>query len=281
MGVPRAPSRHAAPKGINDSFTINAGGFRHSPAGLCVEQTRRIAYVASRISDSMRSLLITSARTESDLAEAAASDADALVVDATATIAIPALRAHRPKGPLIHVRVGPLGTDLTAQKLGPIVSAAPDGIVFAGAEGRADILRLSAMIAAAEAIAGLPDGGIGIVAMMTTADGVLGVGSLPHATPRLHGIAWDSEALAASVGARSSRDTRGGLIDPCRAARSQCLLAAAAAGIPAFDTAYATSTNGAALEAETIDARHQGFAGKLAVSRDQVPVINAVFGKDD
>jgi len=227
----------------------------------------------------MRSLLITTARTESDLAQAAESGADALVLNAAGGAAVASIRARRPQGPFIHVRVGPLASNLTALELDPIVAAAPDGIVFAGAEGRADILRLSAMIAAAEAIAGLPDGGIGIVAMMTTAGGVLSVGSR-DATPRLRGIAWDSDTLAASMGAGSSREAHGRLIDPCRTARSQCLLAAAAAGIPAFDTAYANATDGAVLEAEAIDARQQGFAGKLAASPDQVPVINAVFGKN-
>jgi citrate lyase subunit beta / citryl-CoA lyase len=226
----------------------------------------------------MRSLLITSPATERDAAAAAESGADALVVDASSIAAVAAVRIRRPRGPLLHVRVGPL---VTAPELVAIVTSQPNGIVVAGAEGRGDVLRLSAMIAAAEAVAGLADGRIGIIAMITTAGGALGVGSLPGATPRLHGVAWDADAIAASVGAGSSRDAHGRLVDPYRVARSQCLLAAAAAGVPAFDTAYATPTDGAVLEAEAIDARRQGFAGKLAVSRDQVPVINAIFGNQD
>jgi len=224
----------------------------------------------------MHSLLITSARTEREMAEATESGAEILILDAPPVAAFASVRVRRPQGPLLHVRVDALAT---AAELGSIVAAAPDGIVLAGVEGRGDVLRLSAMIAAAEAIAGLPDGAIGVVALIATAGGVLGVGSLPDATPRLQGIAWDAEALAASVGAGSPRDAHGRLNDLCRAARAQCLFAAAAAGIPAFDTACPLPTDGAALEAEAMDARQQGFAGKLAVSPDQVPVINSVFGR--
>ena len=224
----------------------------------------------------MRSLLIIATGTEHDLAEAAESGANALVVDAAGIAAVPSIRGRGPRRPLVHVRIGPL---VTASEVGAVVAAAPDGIMLATTEGRGDILRLSAMIAAAEAIAGLPDGGIGIVAMIATAPGVLTAGSLASATPRLRGIAWDAEALAASLGSTAPRSASGGLIDPCRAARSQCLLAAAAAGIPAFDTAYANPTDETALEAETVDARQQGFAGKLAATPDQVRIINTAFGK--
>jgi len=224
----------------------------------------------------MHSLLITSARTQRELAKATESGANVLILDAAAVAAFASARVRRPQGLLIHVRVGAL---VTAAELGSIVAAAPDGVVLAGVERRGNVVRLSAMIATAEAIAGLPDGAIGVVAMIATAGDVLGVSSLPGATPRLQGIAWDAEALAASVGAGSPRDAHGRLNDLCRAARAQCLFAAAAAGIPAFDTACPLPTDGAALEAEAMDARQQGFAGKLAVSPDQVPVINSVFGR--
>ncbi len=225
----------------------------------------------------MRSLLITSARAERDFAEAAESGADALLLDAASVTAVASIRGRGPRGPFIYVRVDPL----VASELTAMVAAEPDGIVLVGAEGRGDILRLSALTGAAEAVAGLPDGGMGIVAMIATAQGVLGAGSLPGATPRLRGIAWDAGGLAASLGAEAPRSGSGSLIDPCRAARSQCLLAAAAAGIPAFDTAYADPTDPAALEAEAIEARQQGFAGKLAATPDQVRAINTVFDKDD
>ena len=226
----------------------------------------------------MRSLLITSARTESDVSEAGQSGADALVFDAAGIAAVASIRGRGSRRPLVHVRIGPL---VTAPEVGAIVAAAPDGIVLAGAEGRGDVLRLSAMIGAAEAIAGLPDGGIGIVAMIATAPGVLDAASLPGATPRLRGITWDADALAASLGSAAPRSSSGSLIDPCRAARSQCLLAAAAAGIAAFDTAYTDPTEQAALEAEAIDARQQGFAGKLAATPDQVRAINTVFSSEN
>ena len=62
-----------------------------------------------------------------------------------------------------------------------------------------------------------------------------------------------------------------------RLARTQCLLAAAALGVPAVDGVTADFRDGAALERELLEARRDGFYGKLAIHPDQVAAINAAF----
>ncbi len=167
------------------------------------------------------------------------------------------------------------------RELDRIVGTGPDGVVLRGATTGADILRLSAMLAAREALAGVADGSIAILPVLDTASGLLAVASSPGVSTRLHGLAWDATALAAGVGAKAARDRNGHLVEPCRTARSLCLFAAAAIGIPAFDTAFDPPSDGPAFADETREAIDLGFAGKLAARPDQIAVINEIFAQDN
>jgi citrate lyase subunit beta / citryl-CoA lyase len=60
-------------------------------------------------------------------------------------------------------------------------------------------------------------------------------------------------------------------------ARSFCLLAAAAAGVPAFDTVDVEFRDAAAVEHRARASRRQGFVGKLAIHPAQVAPIHAAF----
>lgn len=220
----------------------------------------------------MRSLLLADAETDPAIAAARQSGADAILLGQPPTALSEAQGA-----PPTYIRLA-RAEAWPASEIRAIVAAAPEGIVLDGAEAGADILRLSAMLAAQEAIAGLEDGAIGIVAMLATAGGLLDAGSFRAAGPRLRGIAWDAAAVAASIGAASAWTTDNQLIAPCRTARSICLLAAANASMPAYDTAHSTSDI-SAFRRETESACQEGFAGKLAVNAEQAATINEAFGK--
>lgn len=165
----------------------------------------------------------------------------------------------------LYLRVHAPDDDLAAAS-----ALRPDGIVLARCEGGRDVARLGARLAVLEAEAGLADGATGILAMVGTARGVLGLSSLAGASPRLAGIAWDAEALAAGIGAPAARDA-GGLIPPLLQARGLVRLAAAAAGVEAIDTAYPAEGDG--LLAELAAARRDGFGAKLARSADHAARI--------
>ena len=47
--------------------------------------------------------------------------------------------------------------------------------------------------------------------------------------------------------------------------------------MPAIETVYADFRNAEGLRRETMDARRDGFTGRLAIHPAQVPVINEVF----
>src|SRR5262249_10219473 len=146
------------------------------------------------------------------------------------------------------------------------------------AEGGADVIRADAKLLAREAIAGLPDGSIRIVAIATeTATALFLAGTYGGAGARAGGLAWGGGDLLAEAGAGAARDGDGRFLDPYRLARALCLAGAAAARVQAIDTVTVDFRNAAALRRETEEARRDGFTGKMAIHPAQVPVINEVF----
>jgi len=239
----------------------------------------------------MRSLLFVPADDAKKLDKAMASGADALIVDledsiptqgkadarlsAAAFIADAAKAAHRPR---LLVRVNGFASGLCDADLDAVVPARPDAVMLPKAEGGADVVRADAKLSAREAIAGLPDGCVKIVAIATeTATALFLAGTYGGATGRLEGLTWGAEDLSAELGAEANRDGEGRFLDPYRLARALCLAAAAAARVQAIDTVTVDFRNAAALRRESEEARRDGFTGKMAIHPAQVPVINEVF----
>ncbi len=239
----------------------------------------------------MRSLLFVPADGGSKLDKAFASGADAVIVDLEDSIAgdrkAPARAsaaafikqaAQQTKRPRLLVRVNGLATGLTDADLDAIVPARPDAILLPKAEGGASLIHADAKLTAREAIAGLDEGHVKIVAQaFETAAGLFAAGSLAGASARLIGLTWGPEDLSAEVGAEANRDAEGHLTGPYRLARSICLFAAAAAGVTAIETVYVDFRNLAGLKRETEEARRDGFAARLAIHPAQVAIINDVF----
>jgi citrate lyase subunit beta/citryl-CoA lyase len=236
----------------------------------------------------MRSLLFVPADSERKLARARQSTADALILDLEDGVAAPAkpsareraaaLLGDRPAGPALYVRINGLESGLAAADLDAVVPARPDGIILPKAAGGGDVKRLSAMLAAREALAGLAEGAFKIIPIATeTPAALFTLGSYAGASTRLAGLTWGAEDLSTALGAEATRDAAGALTEPYRLARSLCLAGAAAANVPAIDTVFTRLRDSAGLEAEATAGRRDGFAGKLAIHPDQVAVINAVF----
>jgi citrate lyase subunit beta/citryl-CoA lyase len=176
------------------------------------------------------------------------------------------------------VRINGLDTDMTDADLGAIVVGKPDAVVFPKAEGGASVMHLDAKLTAQEAIAGVPEGQIKILAQaVESAAGLFSAGNFRNASPRLIGLTWGPEDLSAELGAEANRDASGELTEPYRLARSVCLYAAAAAKLPAIETVYVDFRNSDGLRRDTEAARRDGFTGRLAIHPAQVPVINDVF----
>ena len=234
----------------------------------------------------MRSLLLVSADTPARPHAAVRAGADALVVDLThqteqrttvdlrGWIAAFRVAADGRSGAQIYGSVSGFGKDLVGTELEALMPVRPDGILLADTIGGQDLSRLGAMLAVHEAEHGFEDGSTRIIATVSSARGVLAMGSLAEVSRRLAGIAWDAEALRADLGADAVFEAAGTYADPYRTARSMTLFAAAAAKVRAIDTAC-VGINGVADQCRT--ARRDGFSAKLALYPTQVPIINAAF----
>jgi citrate lyase subunit beta/citryl-CoA lyase len=239
----------------------------------------------------MRSFLFVPADGGAKLDKAMASGADAVIVDLEDSIAperkdmarkaaldfLKSAQARKDR-PRLLVRINGLDTGMTDADLDAVVPGKPDAIMFPKAEGGASVVHLDAKLTAREAIAGLAEGQIKILAQsVETAAGVFLAGTFRGSSARLIGVTWGPEDLSAEIGAQANRDADGRLTDPYRLARSICLLGATAAKVPAYETIYVDFRNSEGLRRDTEDARRDGFAGRLAIHPAQVPVINEVF----
>jgi citrate lyase subunit beta / citryl-CoA lyase len=239
----------------------------------------------------MRSLLFVPADGGRKLDKAMASGADAVIVDLEDSIALESKAAARRSAadfvreaakettrPRLLVRINGLQTGLTDDDLDAIVAARPDAIMLPKAEGGSDVVHTDAKLAAREAIAGLPEGHIKIVAIATeTAIAIFRTGTYRDSSRRLEGLTWGAEDLSLELGAEVNRDAVGRFLSPYLMARALCLAGAAAAHVQAIDTISVEFHNIAAVRRETEESRRDGFTGKMAIHPAQVPVINEVF----
>ncbi|MET0443361.1 MAG: aldolase/citrate lyase family protein, partial [Pseudorhodoplanes sp.] len=138
----------------------------------------------------MRSLLFVPADSPKKLDTGLSSGADALIIDLEDSVsadrkaearlgALSFLREAASGGrPRLLVRVNALDTSLTDADLDAVVAGKPDAIMLPKAEGGVSVTHLHAKLSAREAMAGLPEGGIGIVALATeTASSLFTAGS--------------------------------------------------------------------------------------------------------
>lgn len=239
----------------------------------------------------MRSFLFVPGDSEKKLDKGLSSGADALIIDLedsvaadrkahARAIALAFLQAvsQQAQRPHLLVRVNALDTGLTDDDLDAVVAGKPDAILLPKAAGGVSVTHLHAKLSAREAIAGLPDGAIGIVAIATeTAASLFTTGTYGASSPRLKGLTWGAEDLSADLGAEANRNEQGHFLDPYRLARVLCLAGAAAAGVQPIDTVYVDFRNEAGLRREAEEARRDGFTGKMAIHPAQVAVINDVF----
>ncbi len=239
---------------------------------------------------SARSLLFVPGDSDRKLAKCAESAADIVILDLEDSVAATQKTAARLRvgeylaaraqhaTPRLWVRINPLDTPEAAADLEAIVGSRPDGIVQPKTRSANDVIRLGRRLDELEAQHGLDSGKIGILPVATeTPEAVFSLGGFRHCSSRLYGLTWGAEDLSAAIGAIGTKDSQGAWTAPFQLVRSLCLFGAAAAGVAAIDTLHADYRDAEGLRASCGQARRDGFAGKLAIHPDQVPVINECF----
>jgi citrate lyase subunit beta/citryl-CoA lyase len=235
----------------------------------------------------MRSMLFVPGDSQRKFEKALGSKAGALILDLEDSV-VPdkkeeargltrAMLSGGGNGCQLYVRVNALDTDMTLRDLAVVMPAAPDGIVLPKSRSGDDVRQLGLWLDAFEAAAGSEAGSTRIVVVATeTAASIFGLGTYKDSSPRLAGLMWGAEDLAASLGATENGHA-GTFHSPYRLARDLCLMGAAAADVTAIDTVYTDIENLAGLELETRIARRDGFSAKALIHPKHVDIVNAAF----
>lgn len=235
----------------------------------------------------MRSLLFAPGASAKMMAKALTGDADVVILDLEDSVAPDAKAAARiavaealatPRRPeqRLYVRINPLDGGWHGDDLAAVMPARPNGIMLPKPEGPQDVERLSRLLAGLEAPADA--GRTRIIAICSeTAAGTLSLAAQSWKHPRLAGLLWGAEDLAAAIGSSGNRDAEGHYTAPFQLARNLCLFAARAAGVVPIDAVYTDIRNPEGLAAEAGAARRDGFSAKAAIHPSQVAVINTAF----
>ena len=243
----------------------------------------------------MRSWLLVPADKDKALQDAALSGADVVVLDMARAASDEAklhtrlatrnwLMSHREQVTASRkmarwVRVGPMASPQWRSDLEAALEGAPDGVLLAECTNVEEVKNLAAALYEIE-------GRIGLRANTTRI--VPELGSNPVAAlalrafaeelhPRVSGLAWDSTALARSLGARRMRGPGGLWTDPLAMVRSQVLLAAHAQGLQVIEAPYRDRRDEEGAQRAFLAARADGFTGMQAIHPSQIDGIKKAF----
>lgn len=230
----------------------------------------------------LRSLLFVPGDRPERFPKAAASGADAVILDledsvsaANKAVAREAIAAwlSEPRTISAFVRINPLDSGLAQADVDAVLSAGPDGIMLPKAEGADSIEHLMTMMAD-QAVPILP-------IACETAAAVFTLGTYRAVSRHLAGLTWGAEDLPAAIGAATSREADGSYTDPYRMVRSLTLFGAHAAGVVAIETVFPNIKDLDALAAYAARGRRDGFTGMMAIHPAQVPIINTAFAPSE
>lgn len=226
----------------------------------------------------LRSLLFVPADRPERFAKAAASGADALIIDLEDSVAPEKKEAGRAaiaewlageRGVTTFVRVNPLDGGLTDADLAAVLPGRPDGIVLPKAEGAVSVQAL---------LDQLGDAPPRILPIATeTPAAVFQLGTYGAVGEHLAGLTWGAEDLPAAIGAATSREPDGSYTPPYEMVRNLTLFGAHAAGTAPIETVFPRIDAPEALAAYVARARRDGFTGMMAIHPAQVEIINRGF----
>lgn len=195
---------------------------------------------------------------------------DAVAPDrkAEARAAVAGFLQHRAVAPgkIIVVRVNAVGTPLFMEDMQAVVLDRLDLINLPMVEDPAAITEAASVLDKMD-----PSGRIRLLINIETSKGLRCAASLATAHPRVAGLQLGYADLLEPLGIARH--------DPAALAylRMAVRLAAAEAGVPAYDGAYAAVKDPEGYRAECDAARGHGFAGKSCIHPTQIAIANEAF----
>lgn len=224
----------------------------------------------------LRSLLFVPADRPERFAKAAASGADAIILDLEDSVAPgkkdqarDATSAYlaEPAEIIRVVRINPVDSVYLAADIAAARGA--DAVMLPKAEG-------------ADGINTLRDAwGEGCPPLLPIATetpaAIFALGEYRHVASYLFGLTWGAEDLPAALGAAAAREADGRYTPPYEIARSLTLFAAHAAGVSAIETVFPDISDEDGLAAYAARGARDGFSAMMAIHPQQVAIINAAF----
>lgn len=174
---------------------------------------------------------------------------------------------------LMVVRVNAVGTPQFAEDIDAVVTTGTDLINLPKLETAEEVQQAVAVIAAAEERKGLTHR-IGVLANVESPRGVRNIYEIAAAHERVAGMQFGVADLLAPN--RIERHDAA-----LSSVRFTTKMAAAYAGVPAYDTVWVNIGDTLGLERDAIAARRMGYIGKSCIHPSQIAVVNAVFTPSD
>ena len=232
-----------------------------------------------------RSYLFVPGNRPERFAKALASGADALILDLEDSV--PPAEKELAREAVTHwlesvaapvpiwIRVNPASSQWHHDDLQLLRRASATGLMLAKCEGAGDLLRFDASIGEIEKAAGRPCGSAQVLVIATeSARALQRIHTFDQGLPRLAGILWGAEDLAASLGLRSLRDRQGHYLSPALRARDAAFLASNSCGVAAIDAVYTGLDDPQGLAEETRTHAALGFSAKAAIHPAQIALIH-------
>ncbi|MHA6626157.1 HpcH/HpaI aldolase/citrate lyase family protein [Pseudonocardia sichuanensis] len=232
-----------------------------------------------------RTLLFVPGDRPERIGKAVATAADAVAVDledavapdakARAREAVPGAVAATPPRAGLFLRVNALDTPHFADDMATVAALLPRlaGVLLPKVEDARAVQRLDELLTGLEAAAGRPVGATAVLPIVETARGVLAAPAVAAAGPRVATLLFGTLDLASDLGVTPTVEGRELLH-----ARSQVVLATAAAGLPGpLDGPHAALDDADGLVRASVLARELGFTGKVVLHPRQLAPVQEAF----
>lgn len=172
----------------------------------------------------------------------------------------------------IIVRINSVDTPYWQKDLDMIIPEKPNVILLPKAGTAEDVLLAAEYMLQMEEKLGMPQGTVGLMPLIETAQGVENAFAIASCCERICGLFLGAEDLTADLQCKRTKEGQ-----EIAYARSRLVVAARAAGVDVYDTPFTDVNDDEGLEADAILAKSLGFSGKASISPRHVEVINQVF----
>ncbi len=179
-------------------------------------------------------------------------------------------------GPLRFVRVHRALTDAFMEDLAAAVRPGAFALVLPKVERAEEVALAGDLLVDVERERGLPP--LRLVPSIESARGLLHAAEIAAASSRIAGLMFGGEDYANDLGLPEQRT---GLDRELLYARSAVVVAAVAAGVPAWDSVWTDIADLDGLARDAAQARRLGFSGRTCIHPSHVATIDGAFTPTD